>query len=193
MKFIIGIGNEDRSYQDTRHNVGFKVVDWIQAHSKLTSKAARWSKSNDLKALVAKWDESSFLVKSKLFVNNTGATVSMIRTRNPEVGPGDYLFVCDDVNLKFGKMRLRLSGSAGGHHGLESVIGTFGSENFPRLRIGVGTDCLPEDLTDFVLQNFSSEEEKELKVILEKAALVCESWLKDGFQAAQDKLSQLQS
>ena len=191
MKFIIGIGNEDRTYHGTRHNVGFRVVDLLQSQVKSNSKAARWSKKSDLQALVAQWDENCFLVKSKLFVNNTGVTVSRIQAQNPGVDFSVCLFVCDDVNLKFGKMRLRSTGGAGGHHGLESVIGALGSEDFARLRIGVGIDSLPEDLTDFVLQNFSSEEEKELKVILKKAATVCESWMKDGFQAAQNKLSQI--
>ena len=193
MKFIIGIGNEDKRYEETRHNIGFKVVNWIQAHRKPVSHAVRWSEKEDLKAFIARLDEDHFLIKSKLFVNNTGGTVSMIRERNPSAKPSDYLFVCDDVNLRFGKMRLRASGSAGGHHGLESVIQALGTE-FPRLRIGVGNESMPkDDLTSFVLARFTAQEEKELGGIFEKAASVCESWMNEGFDSAMNCLSRLQS
>jgi PTH1 family peptidyl-tRNA hydrolase len=130
-------------------------------------------------------------------VNRTGDAVISLLKKYPRPGdtPGhtDFLFVCDDVNLPFGKMRLRESGSAGGHHGLESVVQAFGSEEFARLRIGVGIENMPNDLTGFVLEKFSELEQKEMEGLLEKAALVCESWITDGLQAARNKLSQLQS
>ena len=147
----------------------------------------------DLKAFIAQLNDSTFLAKSQLFVNNTGGTISAIQARNPELKPSDYLLVCDDVNLSFGKLRIRESGSAGGHHGLESVIVNRSTDEFPRLRIGVGNDSMPNDLASFVLEEFSSEEKKELPKILEKAVLVCEAWEKKGFESARDLLSRLQS
>jgi PTH1 family peptidyl-tRNA hydrolase len=105
----------------------------------------------------------------------------------------EALVVCDDVNLDFGKLRLRASGSAGGHHGLESVIEVLGTEDFPRLRIGVKNENMPKDLAGFVLERFSGPEKKELPKILENAASVCEAWINEGFDAAVNRLSRLQS
>jgi PTH1 family peptidyl-tRNA hydrolase len=173
VKFIVGIGNPGQKYSRTRHNVGFMAVD-----------AAK-------KALKVNAKELS-LVKPSTFVNNTGEAVKALSERG-EFKHQDLLVICDDVNLPFGKMRFRASGSAGGHHGLESVIEALGSKDFPRLRIGVGNESMPKDLAGFVLERFSAQEEKELKAILEKAVLVCDSWVKEGFSAALDRLSQLQS
>ena len=193
MKFVIGIGNPDKEYEKTRHNVGFQVVDRLQGNPNPASRTAQWTKDKDLKALIAKLNDNTLLLKSTLFVNNTGGNVSALRAHHPEMEPRDCLFICDDVNLQFGKLRLRPSGSAGGHHGLESVIEKLGSEEFPRLRIGVGCDPMPQDLTSFVLQPFTAEEKKDLNKILDNAASVCEAWEKEGFESARDRLSQLQS
>jgi peptidyl-tRNA hydrolase, PTH1 family len=171
LKFIVGIGNPGRKYEGTRHNVGFRALDRLRAR--------------DLKDAV--------LVKPDTFVNNTGEAVAEILRKQGAV-PRDLLIVCDDVNLAFGKLRLRDSGGPGGHHGLESVIAAAGTEDFPRLRIGVGSEGMPkDDLTDYVLGRFSTEEEKALEGILEKAASVCESWVKEGFGGATNVLSRLQS
>ena len=125
-------------------------------------------------------------------MNLTGESASAI-LREYKASSQDFLFLCDDVNLMFGKLRLRSSGSAGGHHGLEDIIGHFDSQDFPRLRLGIRTEKMPKDLTGFVLEKFSPEEKEKLKEILEKAVSICESWLKEGFEAAQNKLSRLQS
>lgn len=186
MKFVIGIGNAEKKYEDTRHNIGFRVVECLSQ--------AKWSEKDDLGALVADFGGGIFAVKPTLFVNNTGGTVERILERHPELrSDRDLLFVCDDVNLDLGKLRLRASGSAGGHHGLESVIAALGSEDFARLRIGVRNETMPEDLTGFVLGRFSSEEEKEVKGIVKKAAVICEAWFGRGFDEASKVLSQLQS
>lgn len=193
MKFIIGIGNPGHQYEETRHNIGFRVVDELLKRPAFTSRVAKWTPDQDLKAFVAKLNDNTLLVKSQLFVNNTGGTVSAIQARNPELKPFDCLLVCDDVNLSFGKLRLRESGSAGGHHGLESVIMDRNTDEFPRLRIGVGNEGLPKDLSSFVLEEFSAEEKKELGKVLEKAVLICEAWEKEGFGSAQGCLSRYQS
>ncbi len=168
MKFIIGIGNPGKEYKHSRHNVGFEVLDRI------------------------KQKRDVLLIKPATFVNRTGDAVSVILEKHRPDSQA-LLIVCDDVNLSFGKLRLRRSGSAGGHHGLESVIAALGCEDFPRLRLGVKNETMPKDLTAFVLGRFSSVEKKALPKILEKAALVCETWAKEGFSAAERRLSQLQS
>ena len=172
MRFIVGIGNVGRPYEKTRHNVGFEALDAIASRKQL--------------------DRAS-LVKPDAYVNATGSTVAEI-VHKRQTKLSDVLVVCDDVNLRFGKLRLRASGSAGGHHGLQSIIDEMKSEDFPRLRIGVGNERMPkDDLVPFVLAKFEPEEQKQLDKILENVALVCECWSREGFNAALDKLSQCQS
>lgn len=164
MKYVVGIGNPGREYDGTRHNVGFAVLDAIG------------------KGAGAK------LLKPDTFVNRTGDAV-----RKSGAKPEELLVVCDDVNLDFGKIRLRPSGSAGGHHGLESVIGALGSEEFARLRVGVRTAAMPQDLTGYVLEKFSKEEQKQLPSIVDRSAQICRTWIEKGFESAQIELSRLQS
>jgi PTH1 family peptidyl-tRNA hydrolase len=190
MKFIIGIGNTGEEYEGTRHNIGFTVVGAIKDRGSYP----KWNFKKRFNAWVAELLGNVWLVRSTLFVNNTAGTISALRENTPFVLPQDYLVVCDDVNLEFGKMRLRASGSAGGHHGLESVIQALGTEEFPRLRIGVGSENMPKnDLTNFVLGHFTPEEKNALEMVLGKAASVCDSWIKDGFDGATNRLSRLQS
>ena len=150
-------------------------------------KKAKWAARPEWQAWVATYDEATWLVKPDTFVNSTGHSLAAMPKAD------DYLVISDDVNLEFGKLRLRASGSAGGHHGLESVIEVLNSENFPRLRMGVKNESMPKDLTGFVLEEFSGEEEKELDKILQKAAQVCGAWVQEGFPAAEKLLSRLQS
>ena len=131
------------------------------------------------------------LVKPETYVNNTGEAAALFQQKH-DSSPADFLFVCDDVNLSFGKLRLRDAGSSGGHHGLESAAHALGTDDFPRLRIGVGNETMPkDDLTHYVLGNFSRQEEKELGLILDKVISICEIWVEEGFEPALKRLSQL--
>ncbi len=132
-------------------------------------------------------DPKISLVKPDDYVNNTGKTILALIRKGVRLQ--DILVVCDDVNLDFGKLRLRESGSAGGHHGLESVIDQTGSQDFARLRVGVRNASMPKDLPPFVLEPFTAEEKKGLDKIFEKAAKVCRIWTEQGFQAAQNEIS----
>jgi PTH1 family peptidyl-tRNA hydrolase len=156
------------------------------------SAARKWSLNKKTNSKIAQFDDNSMIYKSMLFVNNTGASASAAALQNASSSK-DFLFVCDDVNLDFGKMRLRANGSAGGHHGLESAIRDLGSNEFSRLRIGVRTENMPKDLTNFVLGKFSQNEREKIDLIVKNAAEVCKTWLAQGFEAAQNRLSQLQS
>ena len=187
MRFIVGIGNPEKQYDKTRHNIGFRVLDGLCARHSGTWRSKKKSRSQ-----VCSLD-AGLLIKPETYVNNTGEAVKTMVQKHG-AAPSDFLFVCDDVNLMLGKLRLRDSGSAGGHHGLESVIAAFGSEDFPRLRVGVGSDKMPkDDLTQFVLGHFESGEQKPLNEILEKAVSVCGVWLEQGFEPALNELSKLQS
>ena len=188
MKFIVGIGNPGKQYDGTRHNIGFMAVEAMNKGGL----AVQWTAKDKLKAQIAKTGDQALLMKPSTFVNLSGQCVA-ITAKKYQSAPKDFLIVCDDVNLAFGKIRFRESGSAGGHHGLESIIESLGSDEFPRLRIGVGNEIMPKDLASFVLEKFLAEEKKELPKILEKAVLVCEAWEKKGFESARDLLSRLQS
>ncbi|MBI3316222.1 MAG: aminoacyl-tRNA hydrolase [Candidatus Omnitrophica bacterium] len=182
MKGIVGVGNPGKPYERTRHNVGFAVLD---------AAAAEWEFKKIFHAEVADWKEA-LLLKPRTFVNRTGEAVLAFKKRK-RAKDRDLLLVCDDVHLEFGKLRLRESGSAGGHHGLESVIEALGSQDFPRLRIGIGKKPLPRDLVPFVLDRFSPEEARRFPAILAKAVAICETWVEEGFESARHRLSQLQS
>lgn len=171
MKFIVGIGNPGAPYKNTRHNAGFLAVDTL-GKSKLDPKKI-------------------LLVKPETFVNRTGDAVRRLKDR-PRFKNQDLLVICDDVNLPFGKLRLRARGRSGGHHGLESVIEAIGPD-FTRLRIGVGHEPLPEDLAGFVLEPFSREEGQALKTILANVVSVCNAWAENGLESALDTLGRLQT
>ena len=192
MKFVIGIGNPGKAYEKTRHNVGFEVLHSLGRRLHPDSYTIfQWNEDKRLRAQI-KIHKNVVLLRPQVFVNNTGGTVSAISEKYHSK-PHDILVVCDDVNLEFGKLRLRESGSAGGHHGLESIIEHLSSNGFPRLRVGVGNNKMPKDLTSFVLEEFSAAEKKKFSDISEKAVLVCETWIKEGFESARNLLSRLQS
>ena len=103
--------------------------------------------------------------------------------------PSDILIVCDDVNIPLGTLRLRASGGAGGHHGLESCLEHLGTDAVARLRVGVGREPLPKDLTDFVLSAFDPEEQPVLAQALDRAVEACEMWDRKGIDAAMNQVN----
>ena len=191
MKLIIGLGNPDKSYEKTRHNVGFMVLEeLVRTHgSKFKSEHDLfWSASFEV------GDQEVVLVKPKTYMNQSGEAVLACLKRFNEVTPRDLLVVVDDVNLPIGKLRLRAKGSAGGHHGLESIIGSIGTKEFPRLRIGVGREGLSgTDLTDYVLGKFDSSEEKAVRNTLVLAGDACLEWVAEGPQAAMSRFNKIWS
>ncbi len=192
MRFVVGIGNPEKKYELTRHNIGFRALDALR--EKLESeKKKRLVLSKEFQAEVAFLSDDVLLIKPQTYVNRTGESVRALREKYTAL-PSDFLFVCDDVNLPLGTLRLRGSGGAGGHHGLESALEAFGSEDFARLRIGVGEEGMPkDDLTDYVLGRFQRVQEDGLKEVLTRAVLVCKTWIEEGLQPALDKLSHGQS
>ncbi len=188
MNLVIGIGNPGKNYEKTRHNIGFLVLERLQRQAFSDSK---WRHKKELLAEIAE-NREVILVKPATYVNRSGESLGVIAEQF-HAEPENILVVCDDVNLQFGKMRLRPSGSAGGHHGLESIGQALGSDGYARLRLGVGTSDMPKDLSEFVLEKFDADETKKIDEILGIALEVCVSWVKEGFEAAQKRLSQLQS
>ena len=154
MFLIVGLGNPGRRYDGTRHNIGFNVVDDLARRHRAEWEAA----PRGIDALVARWRlADTVVVKPLTFMNLSGqAIVGLLQFY--KIDPAGLLVVVDDVNLELGRLRIRSRGSAGGHNGLKSVIAALGSEEFARLRIGVGRGDGRRDLADHVLAKFEAEE-----------------------------------
>ncbi len=185
---IAGLGNPGRRYDRTRHNVGFMVADEI---------GKRLQGDHRLRRFDAELLERStrlgrvIVVKPQTFMNLSGNAVSpAIRWYHV---PLDHLLVIyDDLDLPFGRIRIRPSGSSGGHNGVESIIKTLGTDKFPRLRLGIGKPGR-ERTIGHVLSRFSRNEEKELKEYVALAAEAALSWHFDGIDAAMNEFNRKQS
>src|SRR5215468_1505635 len=178
MKLIVGLGNPGREYRDTRHNVGFMVVDEIARRHNLTFGMAP---SQVPDAFVAKkfGEPPVMLAKPLTFVNRSGDAVAALM-RYYGIAIGDLLVVIDEIALPFGRLRARARGSAGGHNGLKSCIERLGTTEFPRLRLGVGRGDARRDLADHVLSKFEADEQSALGEFITRAADAAEMFAAEG-------------
>jgi peptidyl-tRNA hydrolase, PTH1 family len=178
MKLIVGLGNPGHEYRDTRHNVGFMVIDELAKRHQLTLAMAP---SQVPDAFVAKkYGTDPLLVAKPLtFMNRSGDAVAAL-ARYYDIMPADMLVVVDEVALPFGRLRARARGSAGGHNGLKSIIERVGTQEFPRLRLGVGRGDSRRDLADHVLSKFEPGERAELEMFIARAADAAEMFAVDG-------------
>jgi peptidyl-tRNA hydrolase, PTH1 family len=176
MKLVVGLGNPGRRYDGTRHNVGFDVLDALARRHGLDWEAA----PRGIEALVARWRTAdAVLAKPLTFMNLSGAAVVAL-LQFYKVDWIDLLVVVDDVNIDLARLRSRPSGSAGGHNGLKSVIGSLGSEQFARLRIGVGRGDDRRDLADHVLARFESSERSIVAETVDRSADAIELFVAEG-------------
>jgi PTH1 family peptidyl-tRNA hydrolase len=178
VKLIVGLGNPGREYRDTRHNVGFMVVDEIaRRHS------VGWASgpSQVAETLIGKKFGGVPLMVAKplTYMNLSGDVVAGL-TRYFDIDVADLFVVVDEAALPFGKLRARAHGSAGGHNGLKSVIERLGTTEFPRLRLGVGRGDGRRDLADHVLAKFERSEQAELETFIGRAADAAEMFAADG-------------
>ena len=184
MKLIVGLGNPGKKYERTRHNVGCLVLDALINSGKNQWTAGYGPFQRNKEPLEG---GEVFLAKPTVFMNESGIALRTMLDQF-QVVPENCLVISDDVNLPIGKIRFRLKGSAGGHHGLESIINVLGTEDFPRLRIGVGSgDLSGQDLTNYVLGNFSKEEWELLLPRIEWARDACLEWVKSGSDAVMQR------
>jgi PTH1 family peptidyl-tRNA hydrolase len=177
MKLIVGLGNPGREYRDTRHNVGFMVVDEIARRHGLEWAMAP---SQVPDAFVAKryGSEPVLLSKPLTFMNRSGEAVAAL-ARYYDIPTTDLVVVVDDIDLPFGRLRARARGSAGTHNGLRSVVQHIGTD-FPRLRLGVGRGDARRDLADHVLARFERDEQAALEEFIARAADAAEMFAVDG-------------
>ena len=184
MKLVVGLGNPGRRYDGTRHNVGFDIVDLLARRHR-----AEWETApRGIEALVGRPQDpvgSGFsrservIAKPLTFMNLSGPAVLGL-LQFYKIDPLDLLVVVDDVNIELGRLRSRPAGSAGGHNGLKSIIGSLGSDGFARLRVGVGRGDDRRDLADHVLARFDAEERSIVAEMVDRSADAIELFVAEG-------------
>lgn len=180
---MVGLGNPGAKYEFTRHNIGFRIVD-----SLAKDRGMEFKKVKSYYSLVSRGKinhHKIILVKPQTFMNLSGKAVSKIAYYY-KIAFSDLLIVYDDLNLELGQLRIRKKGSAGGHKGMESIIQYLGSEDIPRMRIGIGMPPLESNLNSvfYVLSNFDKEEEEKVKEIIQLSNEAIKKIIKDGFEEA---------
>jgi peptidyl-tRNA hydrolase, PTH1 family len=180
MKYLItGLGNIGSEYDNTRHNVGFDVVDYLCKQLEGT-----WRSDHHGDRAEVKWKgRTLILFKPNTYMNLSGKAV---RYWLQKLEPENSIVVCDDLNLDFGKLRLRPSGSSGGHNGLKSIQELLGTEAYPRLRVGIGDNFSKGKQVNFVLGKWSEDEKAELPHILERCAEVVKTFATMGLERAMN-------
>ena len=203
MRLVVGLGNPGKQYEYTRHNLGFRVVNTLSnqwgikltrhkclsliGEKKPSSVSCRktfrrtsdiLSRSFSLRTIV--------LAKPLTFVNGSGEAVKALCDWL-KIGEEEILVICDDFNLQKGKLRLKKSGSSGGHNGLESIIESLSSEEFPRLRLGIGRPEEDLEPAEYVLQKFGEEEESLVEEMIGRACQAVEAVITEGIDAAMSR------
>jgi len=178
---IVGLGNPGAEYANTRHNAGFSLVEKLAAQWK-----CEWAKERKFRARVAKSVRNGkrvMLCEPQTFMKLSGETVGAVKNfyQLPVV---QLMIVADDADLPLGTVRLRGSGSSGGHHGLESIEQHLGTREFARLKIGIGRKDNVREITGFVLGRFDAAESELMKKVLDRAAAQVETWLDSGLEKA---------
>ena len=186
MNTIVGLGNPGQTYRDTRHNVGFMVIQLLAERHGVAIDHRVVDPADGRPACVygeyQRGDHTVRLLMPLTMMNESGFALRAVGA-----DPQSLLLVCDDVNLPLGTIRLRPHGSAGGHHGLESCLGVLETDQVARLRIGVGTKELPRDLHDFVLSPFLPAERPVMKQAIGQAADACETWVSEGMDVTMNR------
>ncbi|MBN1912169.1 MAG: aminoacyl-tRNA hydrolase [Pirellulales bacterium] len=183
MKLIVGLGNPDRQYQGTRHNVGFLVLaELARRHGQSRPKA----KFHGELVEAAVGSEKAMLLGPMTYMNRSGLSVQEASSFY-KLPLEDLLVVCDDLNLPLAKLRLRSGGSSGGQKGLEDIIRRLGTEEFARLRVGIGAAPEGVDAADYVLSKFSKKETSEMEGAIASAADAAVCWATRGINDAMNQ------
>lgn len=185
LRLIIGLGNPGGRYLGTRHNVGFEVVELLAARAGVRLRRGRF-RAAQAQARID--DVPVLLVQPHTYMNRSGLAVRAAVAYH-QVPTSRVLVVCDDVHLPLGKLRLRRSGSAGGHNGLASIIECLGTEAFPRLRLGVGAPPPGSDQVSYVLSRFAAEEREVIAAAIACAADAAAAWVMLGIEAAMNRFN----
>ena len=172
---IIGLGNVGDSYRNTRHNIGFKILDALASASNISFEPNRYADTSKLKIK----GRTLVLVKPTTFMNLSGKAVNYY-LQSEKIEPKNLLIITDDLALPFGTFRLRTKGSDGGHNGLKHIIQTLNSTTFSRIRFGIGNQFSKGKQVDFVLGKWSDEEESALRERVDNAIEMVKSFVMVG-------------
>ena len=183
---VVGLGNPGDKYENTRHNVGFMVADELAERQKVPVQRLKFKALTNLVTISG---EKVLLMKPVTYMNLSGEAVGQAAAFYKV--PADHvLVISDDTALPVGRLRIRKGGSAGGHNGLKSIIQNLGTDQFPRLRLGVGEKPHPDyDLADWVLGKFAGEDKKAMEAAVQRAADAVECLIQDGPDKAMNRFN----
>lgn len=181
-QLIVGLGNPEPKYDKTRHNIGFDAVDALAQTWQIS-----WSENRRFQAIFGEGrgprGDKLLLLKPLTYMNRSGQAIRALLDWY-KLPPESVLIIYDDMDLPVGRLRLRLSGSAGGHNGMKSAIAHLGTQNFPRLRIGIGKSGTDKDTVSHVLGKFSPQETQLMPEVLQLVVDAVELGLKQGVEKA---------
>ncbi|MDP4085447.1 MAG: aminoacyl-tRNA hydrolase [Bacillota bacterium] len=186
MKLIVGLGNPGREYEQTRHNIGFEVIDELSERFGIP---LNQSKLKGFYGIGFYKGEKILLLKPLTYMNLSGEAIRAIMDYY-QIDQDDLLVIYDDLDLPVGKIRLRQKGSAGGHNGIKSTIAHFGTQQFNRIRIGIDRPMGGMSVPDYVLGRFKKEEQAAVFEAIKKSADACETWLDKPFLQVMNEFNQ---
>ena len=186
MKLIVGLGNPGSQYTWTRHNLGFLVIEALCAKKKVELRNS--ASNHGMLSKLEIQDVPCSLLMPTTFMNNSGLSVKKLADRQG-IALEDILIICDDLSLSYGKLRIRPSGSAGGHNGLKSIIADLGSNQFARLRMGIDSPKNKAETVDYVLSNFTPVEKKSLPEFINHALDCVTCWVTEGAAVAMNRFN----
>jgi PTH1 family peptidyl-tRNA hydrolase len=182
---LVGLGNPGSRYAPTRHNAGFRLLDRIARDLRAEPDGG----GERVRVCRTEWAGSAVALVWPLTYMNRSGEILVELSESAEAGPGRHLVLLDDVALPFGTLRFRTGGSAGGHNGLQSVLDRLGTDQVPRLRLGVGPGDPERDLAEFVLEPFSDEEEQAMDAWLERASEGVRVFIAEGPDEAMTRFN----
>lgn len=183
-RLVVGLGNPGPEYERTRHNVGFRVVDALAHRLRVSFERTHGS----LVASGQYKNRAIGLAKPLSFMNRSGEAVAPL-CEHYNIAPNDLIVVVDDLHLSVGTLRLRPSGSSGGHNGLENVAKHLGTTAFPRLRIGIGNDFDEGEQVDYVLSPFSTQQEETVQEVIEEAVEALLTVVREDLDTAMNRFN----
>jgi len=183
LRLVVGLGNIGRQYIQTRHNVGFEVLDRLAHRDGFHFHKGKFKGEE---VTITRLGTRVLLLKPHTLMNLSGEAVAAA-ARFYKLTPERIFIICDDINLPLGRIRVRAQGSDGGHNGLWSIIHRLGSQDFPRLRVGVGSPPPEMDMVAYVLNRFLAAERPLIQAAVDRAADAVEAWVRDGIEAAMNR------